>query len=411
MASSLRASPQGLKTVDQARIRKGWDRQSAAWANAAKASVATLKRFWQKKYIQAQFFLDICAAVGVDWQEIVDSFANEDWDEAPDVPVFYGRTEELATLQQWIVQDRCRVVALLGMGGIGKTALAVRCVEQIKGEFEYFVWRSLTTSHWASTLRHPPSASDLLASLLFFFHQEQDNQATLSKLVDYLRQHRCLVVLDDLDAILDSAGEEYEGYREIIKRLGEERDLPSCLILTSQQKPKEIVLLEGKKLPVRSFLLSGLGEAAHEILNEAELTYKPQQGLELIQMYRGNPLALKIVSQTIKDLFGGSVVEFLRYNTIVLGDIFRDILDLQFQRLSELEKKVMHALVIYQQPIALQQLKEKISSTVSTSEIIEALDSLSRRSLIEISKEQSNVVYTLQPVVMKYVRRVYSQAL
>ncbi|KAB8330655.1 hypothetical protein SD80_028775 [Scytonema tolypothrichoides VB-61278] len=71
----------------------------------------------------------------------------------------------------------------------------------------------------------------------------------------------------------------------------------------------------------------------------------------------------------------------------------------------------MHALVIYQQPIPLQQLRENISSTVSTSEIIEALDSLSRRSLLETTKEQSKVLYTLQPVVMKYVRRVYPQGL
>ncbi|WP_414581305.1 NB-ARC domain-containing protein [Scytonema sp. PCC 10023] len=402
MASSLRASPQGLKTVDQARIRKGWDRQSAAWADAAKASVATLKRFWQKKYIKAQFFIDICAAVGLDWQNIVDNFVSQDWDDAPDIPVFYGRTQELATLEQWIMQDRCRVVALQGMGGIGKTALTVRCVEQIKDEFEYFIWRSL---------RHALPITDVLTSLLFFFGQEQDNQASLSRLVDYLRQHRCLLVLDDLDAILDSAGKEYEGYGELIKRLGEERDLSSCVVLTSQQKPKEIVLLEGDKLPVRSLLLGGLGEAAGKILSEANLIYDRKQGQELIQIYRGNPLALKIVSKTIKDLFGGNVGEFLRYNTIVLSDIFTEILDLQFQRLSELEKKAMYALVIYQQPSALEQLRENISSTVSTSEIIEALDSLSRRSLIETSKEQSRVLYTLQPVVMKYVRRVYSPAL
>jgi len=46
---------------------------------------------------------------------------------------------ELVTLEQWIVQSRCRLVALLGMGGIGKTSLSVKLAEQIQGEFEYLI--------------------------------------------------------------------------------------------------------------------------------------------------------------------------------------------------------------------------------------------------------------------------------
>ncbi|HKV02024.1 MAG TPA: helix-turn-helix transcriptional regulator, partial [Ktedonobacteraceae bacterium] len=37
-----------------------------------------------------------------------------EWGDALDVPSFYGREGELATLAQWVVQERCRVVSVLG---------------------------------------------------------------------------------------------------------------------------------------------------------------------------------------------------------------------------------------------------------------------------------------------------------
>jgi len=49
----------------------------------------------------------------------------QDWGEAICVSDFYGRTEEFALLEQWILNDRCRLV-VLGMGGIGKPLAASR---------------------------------------------------------------------------------------------------------------------------------------------------------------------------------------------------------------------------------------------------------------------------------------------
>lgn len=60
--------------------------------------------------------------------------------EAIDVTKFCGRRQELETLSKWILGDHCRVVAILGMGGMGKTALSVKIAEQLQNEFDYVIW-------------------------------------------------------------------------------------------------------------------------------------------------------------------------------------------------------------------------------------------------------------------------------
>jgi hypothetical protein len=419
MAVSLRASQRGLQIVDQARTRKNWTKRSAAWCAAALVGEAALKKFWSRVPIERDRFESICRAVGLEnWEEIVDNTTEpiplslpdltKDWGEAPDVSVFYGRHEELITLEQWIVKDHCRLLVLLGMGGIGKTALCVRLTEQIQDEFEHVIWRNL---------RHAPSFEAILANLISFLSNQQETQADLSRLVNYFRSSRCLVVLDEADAILRPGNpvgqyrEGYEDYGELLRRVGEERH-QSCLVLTSREEPREIPLHKGDRRPVRAVSLSSLEEeAAEEILREKDLFYEEEKWQILIKLYRGNPLALKLVSTTIQDLFGGSVSNFLEQNTIVIGNDFRQILEQHFVRLSELEKKIMYKLAIHTEPIPLAQLAEDISLTVSRSEIIEALDSLGRRSLIEKSKVSDEVLFTLQPVVMKYVKRTYPEGL
>jgi transcriptional regulator with XRE-family HTH domain len=128
--------------------------------------------------------------------------SHQDWDNAVDTSVFYGRERELAQLWQWIVCNRCRVVGVLGMGGIGKSSIAVKAALQMRSEFEIIVWRSLN---------HAPSLTELLSSLLKFlmplYGEDPVIPPTLdekfSKLMQYLRSRRCLFMLDNVEVILD----------------------------------------------------------------------------------------------------------------------------------------------------------------------------------------------------------------
>ena len=334
------------------------------------------------------------------------------WDGIPDGSAFYGRQEELRTLQQLILQERCRLVSVLGIAGIGKTALAVELAHTIQKQFKCVVWRSL---------HDKPSLEGLLIDLLQCLSAHplpSDSTLTdlpiskhISKLMACLRHQQCLLILDGVQMILHSgnlAGQYqpgYEGYGELFRRIGEESH-QSCLILTSSETPKEISRLGSPAQPVRALSLKGLGIAAKEILADKGLQDETSWD-EFIGLYSGNPLALKIVANTIQDLFDGKVAEFLQQDTLLLGD-FNYFLYQQFNRLSELEKNVMRQLASLGPSVSLPQLRQGQEPHESWSEFLEALESLGRRSLIEISKSGDQTLLTLQPVILKYVLRHYS---
>jgi WD40 repeat protein len=333
--------------------------------------------------------------------EGVNANIHQDWGEAVDVSAFYGRTEELTTLEHWIVKERCRVVMLLGMGGIGKTALSVRIAEQIQEEFEYIIWRSL---------RNAPPILDLLADLMQFLSNQQETKlpetvdASISRVMHYLRQHRCLLVLDNVEAILCSdnrAGyyrEGYEGYGQLLECLAQTNH-QSCLILTSREKPRGLAPLEGKALPVRVLQLAGLQQVeGQKIFHDKGFLVSEENLKVLMEHYRGNPLALKIVATNIYDLFDGNISQFLEQGTAVFGDIW-DLLEQQFNRLSALEKQIMYWLSINREWVSIPELREDIVPLVSQRELLEALESVQQRSLIE----KKSATFTQQPVVMEYI--------
>ena len=319
--------------------------------------------------------------------------SHQDWGEAVDVSFFYGRQSELATLKQWIVQDQCRLVALLGMGGIGKSACSVKLAQFLQAEFEFIIWRSL---------RNAPPLETLLTELVAFLSHQQETKADIGRLLHYLRSQRCLVILDNMETILDAqqAGQYrsgYEEYGELLRLVGETKH-QSCLILTSREKPSEIATLEGEESAVRSLRLEGSQEVAQSLLQTKRLVGNEAQKQTLCDRYGNSPLAIKIVATSIQELFDGDISEFQEQDTIIFNGI-RRLLDQQFERLSPLEQTIMYWLAINREWTTIAELEADIVGAMPKRRILEGLESLNRRSLLE--KKSSS--YTQQPVVMEYV--------
>ncbi len=339
-----------------------------------------------------------------------------DWGDAPDVQVFFGRTEELETLENWIIRDRTRCVAIVGMrgigkthlslklglGGIGKTDLSLQLAKGIQEEFEFVIWRSLLNA---------PSLSDLLADLIKVLSRQQ--QTTLpetisdriSLLLHHLKIHRCLLILDNAETLLqaeDPIGRyraDYEDYGQLIKQIGEVAH-QSCLLLTSREKPQELILMDGPTRPVRSLVLQGLDiQAGKQIIAElGDFTASEEDWRELIQLYDGNPLALQLVSKHILEVFFGSIAEFLREGKPVFHDL-QELLSWHFQRLPKECCEVLYWLAINREPVSLAELREDLMLSTAKAALPATLGVLQRK----IPLERTGDRFTLQPVLMEYV--------
>lgn len=111
------------------------------------------------------------------------------------LPPFVGRSRELAEISQLLTRPDCRLLTLVGVGGSGKTRLAIEAAEAVSGEFtDGAIYVPLATIN--SPERVAPAISHA-ARLTLSSPEEPGVQ-----LMHYLRGKRLLLLLDSFESLL-----------------------------------------------------------------------------------------------------------------------------------------------------------------------------------------------------------------
>jgi WD40 repeat protein len=327
----------------------------------------------------------------------------------PQLKELYGRKAELAWLEEQVCYRKARLVGLVGIGGVGKTTLAFEFARSMKNQFDHVIWYYLHNA--------PPLETTLVYFLNILTASEPQKKPLpvglpqqLSLLLKCLQKSRCLLILDNFETVLAGARQSgtylsgYEDYAQLLELVGGQFH-QSCLIITSRDKPKELVIMENRYSgAVTSLVVAGLdAEGGRQLLTAAgntSINGTFQEWQQLVNYYSGNPLALKLLAEPLQMLYDGNIRAFLEEGWGLFLDI-EELLKQQFERLSELEQKILYWLAVERQAISLEELKADFPQTISSKGLVETMISLERRSMVESSEKAG--YSELQPVILEYV--------
>lgn len=108
---------------------------------------------------------------------------------------FVGRSQEIAEITSLLAEPTCRLLTLVGMGGSGKTRLALETAARLGPQFPDGVYFAPLQAVPSPELLTPAIADAL--DLTLTGHDEPQIQ-----LLNYLRDRTLLLILDNLEQLL-----------------------------------------------------------------------------------------------------------------------------------------------------------------------------------------------------------------
>ncbi|MFQ4138632.1 WD40 repeat domain-containing protein [Nodosilinea sp. PGN35] len=265
-----------------------------------------------------------------------------------------GRQAELATLSQWILEERCRTVVLWGLPGVGKTTVAAAIAAAVAPQVEQCGYLALTAE---------ATERDILGAIARWLDPQAAIAAPLALvnwIFDQLEQRRVLLIVDGLEQCF--APQQLAGsYRASTSALqhffhrGAEHHHQSCLIWVSRERPADFSQVQGPR--VRDCALGDLTVAAARALLQAPTPPDPTDDwAALLDRYGSHPLVLRGVGATLREVYQGQPRGLLLSAKGAVPVVVHRTFTQALERLTPEEWALLYRLALAQEPVALDDL-------------------------------------------------------
>jgi len=314
-----------------------------------------------------------------------------------------GREAELSALGQMLGDPQCRLITLVGPGGIGKTRLAIEVANQYKDRFPDGVW-FVPLAPLNSTNLIVPTIAD---SLDFKFSDPTNTQAQLLR---YLHLKRALLVLDNAEHLLDGVGVFTEilehcpqvnllvTSRELLNLLSEwVFEIRGLLVPTNEQ----VEQMEAYS-SVALFLQSARRVQAGFALREEER----QWVRNICHTMEGTPLGIELSAAWVGLLSCEEIAKEIERNLDFLTVSMRDLperhrsmratLDHSWKLLNDEEKCILSRLSVFQDPFRREAAEEICGANFAV------LSSLRNKTLLYRTDQD---YFSLHELVRQYAER------
>lgn len=271
--------------------------------------------------------------------------------ECPTLP-FLGREAELARIAEALDDPACRILTLIGPGGMGKTRLALHATTQYQAHFPDGV-------HQISLIG--VNSADRLLTTICAALGLVGQQPPLERIVAALADRRVLLLLDNADHALDGA----PLLHALIQRT---RHLK--LFVTSRERlqlqEEWVVTLEGLTVPDKTALHAAATYSAIQLF--VQRARQVQTGFVLTedlipavvaicQLVEGMPLAVELAAAWVRVLTPAEIARELAQNMTLLTTTLHDVPERHrsvegvfaqaWERLSEAERQVVRQLSVF----------------------------------------------------------------